>query len=609
MRPILGPPIPGVNEEGASMNSPDEHALGRNHSGRNGDPATTRRRIRVALDLEPGDLLITGGQVVNVFNRRVEPADVVIADGRIAGVGCYSWRASQTLSASGRVIVPGLIDAHMHLESTLLTPVELAKLIVPMGTTAVISDSHEVGNVMGVRGIDMLASACEGLPLDLFFMASSCVPATAWEDAGASLGPAEVKTLLSRAHVLGLAEVMDIPAVLAGAQDVLEKVETALLAGRVVDGHAAGLSGRELIAYAATGIRSDHESTTVEEARARCALGMLVQVREGSSAQNLDALLPLLAAGELDDSWCLVTDDIFPDDLRRLGHLDGLLRRVVAGGVAPAAAIRHATYVPARHYGLVDRGAVAPGYCADLVLVENLKDFRVDTVIKDGKVAARDGKCVDFGPAPRLDRENTVHLAALDERAFCVPLSGETCSVIEIVPDQIITRRTSRSVRRVDGLWAFDPERDVLMIASIERHRASGRIGLGLVSGFGLTREGALGSSVAHDSHNLVIAGTNPRDMLVCARAMAEQGGGFVAAASGHVQAILPLPIAGLLSDSDADQVCRQLKEVNHAAHELGCPLDAPFGTLSFLALPVIPELRITTQGVFDVLEQKFLKL
>ncbi len=522
----------------------------------NGNLLAARRRIRVALDHEPGDLLITGGQVVNVFNRRIEPADVVIADGTIAGVGCYSWRASQTISASGRVIMPGLIDAHMHLESTLLTPAELARLIVPMGTTAIISDSHEVGNVMGVRGMDMLAAACEGLPLDLFFMASSCVPATAWEDAGSLLGPGEVETLLSRPRVLGLAEVMDIPAVLAGGTDVLEKVESALVARRVVDGHAAGLYGRDLIAYASAGIRSDHESTTVEEARARCALGMLVQVREGSSAQSLNALLPLLAAGELEDSWCLVTDDIFPNDLQRHGHLDGLLRRVVAGGVSPVAAIRHAAYVPARHYGLVNRGAVAPGFCADLVLVEDVENFRVDTVIKGGKLAARDGKCLDYGPAPRLERENTVHLAPLDEGAFRLPLSAETCPVIEIVPDQIITRRTLRSVRRVEGCWAFDPERDVLLIASIERHRASGRIGLGLVSGFGLTHEGALGSSVAHDSHNLVIAGTNPRDMLVCARALAEHGGGFVAAASGHVQAILPLPIAGLLSLDQADQVC-----------------------------------------------------
>ncbi len=571
--------------------------------------ASARRRIRVALGQEPGDLLIAGGEVVNVFCRRVEPVDIVIADGRIAGVGCYDWRASQTISAEGLVLLPGLIDAHMHLESTLLTPVELARLIVPMGTTAIISDSHEVGNVLGVPGIDMLVRASEGLPLDLFFTASSCVPATRWEDAGAVLGPTEVSDLLARPRVLGLAEVMDISAVLGAEQEVLEKIQRALMARAVVDGHAPGMSGRELIAYASAGIRSDHESTTVEEARAKAALGMLVQVREGSSARNLAALLPLLVSGELDESWCLATDDIFPNDLRQDGHLDGLLRRLVAAGVPAAVAVRHAAYVPARHYGLVDRGALAPGYLADIVFVEDLRDFRVRTVVKNGRVAARNGRCLDIEEMPKLVHENTFHLPDLDERTFSLALSNENCAVIEIVPGQIVTRRGMRSVRRIAGQWAFDPERDVLLIASIERHRASGRIGLGLVSGFGLNHEGALGSSVAHDSHNLVIVGTNARDMLACARAVAEYGGGFVAASGGSVQAMLPLPVAGLLSLEDADTVCRQLEEVNGAARAMGCPLEAPFGTLSFLALPVIPELRITAQGVFDVREQLFLKL
>ncbi len=577
------------------------------------DVSSARRRIRVALGQEPGDLLITGGQVVNVFNRRVEPADVVIADGCIAGVGCYDWRAEQgRSSAEGLVLMPGLIDrAHGHLERARHADPgrAQARLIVPMGTTAMISDSHEVANVLGIPGIDMLAAAGEGLPLDLFFTASSCVPATHWEDAGAALGPAEVRELLGRPRVLGLAEVMDIPALLGAEDGVLEKVQAALAAGSVVDGHAPALSGRELIAYVAAGIRSDHESTTVEEARAKAALGMLVQVREGSSAQNLAALLPLLVAGELDESWCLATDDIFPNDLRHHGHLDGLLRRLVAGGVDPAVAVRHAAYVPARHYGLVDRGALAPGYRADVVLVEDLQDFRVRTVIKDGRVAARDGHCLDLGHVPQFVHENTIRLPTLDDRTFRLPLASEMCPVIEIVPAQIVTRRSSRSVRRVDGHWAFDPERDVLLIASIERHRASGRIGLGLVSGFGLTHDGALGSSVAHDSHNLIVAGTNARDMLTCARALAEHGGGFVVASGGTVRALLPLPVAGLLSLQDADTVCRQLDEVNQAAHALGCPLEAPFGTLSFLALPVIPELRITAQGVFDVREQRFIKL
>jgi adenine deaminase len=591
-----------INAEGLDAAAP-------NRSVWEHDAERIGRRIRVALGREPADLLITGGQVVNVFNRRVEPADIVVADGRIAGVGCYSWQAKETISAADLVLIPGLIDAHMHLESTLLTPAELARLIVPMGTTAVISDSHEVANVLGAPGIAMLVEASRGLALDLFFMASSCVPATEWEDNGAALAPEDVRKLLANPQVLGLAEVMDIPAVLAAAPEILEKVQVALSSGAVVDGHAAALAARELIAYAAAGIRSDHESTSVEEARARAALGMLVQVREGSSAQNLDTLLPLLASGEIDESWCLVTDDIFPSDLKRNGHVGGLLRRLVEGGVPPAVAVRHASYVPARHYGLLDRGSFAPGCRADLVLVEDLHSFRVHTVIKDGRVASRNGRCVDDAPARSFDHANTIHLPALSQATFRLRLADENSPVIEIVPDQIVTRRSVRSVRRSGGEWAFDPERDVLLIASIERHKASGRVGLALVSGFGLTRAGALGSSVAHDSHNLIIAGTNAADMLICAHVLAEHGGGFVAVADGAVQAVVPLPVAGLLSLESGETVCRQLDEINRVTRALGCPLEAPFGTLSFLALPVIPELRITTRGLFDVSKQEFLTL
>ena len=567
------------------------------------------RRIGVALGREPGDLLLTGGRVLNVFTRNVEEADVVVADGRVAGVGRFDWEASRTIPLGGRAIIPGLIDTHMHLESTLLTPAELARLIVPRGTTAVISDSHEIGNVLGVAGIDLLASAAEGLPLDVFFMASSCVPATSWEDAGASIGPDRVRELLGRPHVLGLAEVMDVAALLEGDPDVLAKVRSALRLGRAVDGHAPGLEARHLMAYASAGIGSDHESTTVEEAWAKAALGMLVQVREGSPARNLDALLPLLASGEIDESWCLVTDDIFPDDLRRSGHLDGMLRRLVAGGVRAEVAVRHASLVPARHYGLVDRGAVAPGYRADLVVVDDLVDFNVRLVVKDGRVAAGEGRYLAEHTALPIAPENTIRIAPLGESAFRLPLASSTCPVIRIVPGQIVTRSEIREVARLDGEWAFDPDADIALIASIERHRASGRVGLGLVAGLGLSRHGALGSSVAHDSHNLIVAGTNPRDMLACVRALAEEGGGFVAAIGGEAHARLPLPIAGLLSTADADTVCDQLDEVHRAARSLGCPLAAPFGTLSFLALPVIPELRITARGLFDVRFQQFLSI
>jgi adenine deaminase len=571
------------------------------------NPDTIARRIRVALGQEPGDLLLSGARVVNVFSLRTEEADIVVADGWIAGVGQHAWTARETIPIDGRVVIPGLIDSHMHLESTLLTPAELSSLIVPMGTTAIVSDSHEVGNVLGIAGIDRLIGASEALPLDLFFTASSCVPATSWEDAGATIGVEGVRELLARPRVVGLAEVMDVPAVLNADPQVLAKIQASHDLGLPVDGHAPSLDPLALAAYVAAGVRSCHESTTAAEARAKAALGMLVQVREGSPAQNLDALLPLLASGEIDESWCLVTDDIFPDRLRRLGHIDGLLRRLVTGGVRPEVAVRHASLIPARHYGLRDRGAVAPGFRADLVVIDDLDQFAVQVVVKGGRIVVRDGRYLAEHPPTRLVAENTVHIGAIGDSTFRLPLNIATQPVIRVIPDQIVTRFETMDVDVRDGAWTFNPDCDVALIASIERHRASGRIGLGLVAGLGLSRRGAIGSSVAHDSHNLIIAGADSRDMLVCARALADAGGGFVVAIDGEVRALLTLPFAGLLSMESADAVCRGLEQVNAAARELGCPLAAPFGTLSFLALPVIAELRITTRGPFDVRNQQFL--
>jgi adenine deaminase len=568
--------------------------------------ALLQRRIRVALGQEPGDLALTGGRVVNVFTGRVEPANVVVADGWVAGVGPYDWAARETISLSGRTILPGLIEAHMHVESTLLTPPELAKLLVPHGAAAVIADPHEVGNVLGVPGITALVRAAQGLPLDFHFMAPSCVPATDWEHAGAVLDAVAIKELLQTPGIGGLAEVMDFPALLAAQPGILAKVLAAAERGVAVDGHAPGLTGQRLVAYAAAGIRSDHESGTVEEALQKAALGMLVQVREGSSARNLDTLLPLLVEDRLGD-WCLCSDDIHPDDLVAHGHLDGLLRRVVAAGVPAARAVRHTTLVPARHYGLANRGAVAPAYRADLVVVDDLTHFGVEMVFKDGVLVARNGRYLAECPAPALAPENTVHVAPLSEAAFRLPVSGGQAPVIGIVPGQLVTRRLSCPVGQRDGVWAFDPERDVVLIASIERHRATGQVGLGLVQGFGLRRHGALGSSVAHDSHNLIVAGTNPRDMLLCVEALREAGGGWVAAADGAVRALLPLPVAGLMSTADAATVCRGLDRLHEVTRGLGCGLPYPFGTLSFLALPVIPELRITDRGLFDVARQEFL--
>src|SRR5262245_21048418 len=431
------------------------------------DLPVLQRLIRVAQGQEPGDLLLTGGQIVNVFTLRVEKVNVVIADGWIAGVGPYDWPARETIDLQGKPVIPGLIDSHQHLESTLLMPAELARLAVLHGTTATISDSHEIGNVLGIPGIDMLISASAGIPLDVFLMASSCVPATSWEDAGAVLGPAEVKELLTRPKVLGLAAMTDMPAGWASQPYVLEKILAAQQARRVVDGHAPAMLGQKLQAYLAAGIRSDHESSTMEEAQAKAAGGMLVQVREGSIVQNLNTLLPLLAADELGDNWTLVTDDVLPDELRQNGHIDGLLRRVVAGGVPAAKAVRHASYVPARHYGLSDRGAIAPGYRADLVVIDDLREFKAHLVYKNGKLAARDGEYLSETPASTYKPENTIHPAPVDESAFRLRINRESAPTIRIIPGQLITKAETQPVVRSKGEWVFDPNRDVQMIVSI----------------------------------------------------------------------------------------------------------------------------------------------
>ncbi|MCU0980561.1 MAG: adenine deaminase, partial [Pirellulaceae bacterium] len=523
-----------------------------------------------------------------------------------AGVGPYDWQARDVIELDGRPVVPGLIDAHMHLESTLLWPPELARALVPHGTSAIIADPHEIANVLGIPGVEMMLAASEGLPLDLFFMAPSCVPATAWEDAGAVLDAAAVERLLQLPRVLGLAEVMDFPAVLDGREPVLAKVLAAQRRSAPVDGHAPGLRGQGLVAYAAAGIRADHESTEIDEALQKAALGMMVQVRQGSSEHNLETFLPLLVEDRLGD-WSLATDDILPTDILEHGHINALLKRTVEAGVPPARAVRHATLVPARHYGLRNRGAVAPGYRADIVVMNDLRTFEPTLVVHGGQVVARDGRCVWEGAPSSLKPENTVRVAPLTAADLELKTAGKACPIVGLVPGQIVTQRLTEDVPTKDGRWCFAPDRDLALAACIERHHASGKIGLGLVQGFSFARHGALGSSVAHDSHNLIIAGTNPQDMLVCVQALVRSGGGFVAAADGQVLAELPLPIAGLMSTSDVHTVRQQLQHLHAAAQSLGCPLPSPFATLSFLPLPVIPELRVTPRGLFDVGQWQFI--
>jgi len=568
-------------------------------------PAILQRRMRVARGEEPGDLLLRGGSVLSVFTGRVEHASVVIADGVIAGVGRHPWHAAETIDIHGAVICPGLIDAHIHIESTLLLPAALARFVVPRGTLALIADPHEIANVLGVRGVELMIRASEGLPLDCWFMAPSCVPASPFEAAGAVLGAEEIARLLRHDRVLGLAEMMNYPGVLAGDTDVMAKIAAAHAAGKVVDGHAPGVRGRDLMAYAAAGITSDHECTTREEALERDALGMLVQVREGSMARNLEEMMPTIGDGHL-RRWCLCTDDILPADLLESGHIDGLLRRLVAHGVPAPLAVRHASLVPAQHYGLRGRGAVAPGWCADLVVFHDLLSFAATLVIKDGRVVARDGALTEESAPPSIEGEQTIHIREPAEADFRVAVTGRSARVIGIIPDQIVTRSLEMEVASAEGAWIFDPRIDAAMIACIQRHAkageaAHGRTGCALVSGFGFARHGALGSSVGHDAHNLVLAGTSAASMIAAAKAIEAMKGGLVVVEGTEVRAALPLPVAGLLSDQPIDVVAGNLNAIDEAAASLGCPLSAPCGTLSFLALSVIPALKITDRGLFDV--------
>ncbi|UCD75339.1 MAG: adenine deaminase [Phycisphaerales bacterium] len=562
-------------------------------------PAGLARRIRVARGEEAGDLLLTGGQVVNVFTRRVEPGNIIICDGFTAGVGLHSWQAEETIPIDGQFIMPGLIDAHIHLESTLLTPAEFARLAVPHGTTAVIADPHEIANVLGVRGVELLLAASEGLPVDCYLMAPSCVPASPWESAGAALDAEAIASLLEYPRVIGLAEMMNFPGVSGADEQVLAKITAARQRGRVVDGHAPGLRGRDLVAYAAAGVRSDHECTTADEAIERADLGMLVQIREGSAARNLDTFIPLILEDRLGD-WALCTDDVHPDDLLEHGHINALLRRLITAGVPPAVAVRHASLIPARHYGLNDRGAIAPGIRADLAVVPDLVESRPHLVIKNGQIVAEDGRCLVESPPLPAEVENTVHLGPLSESLFRLAVPDGECDVIGVVPDQIVTRHLRVKVGSAGGYWVFDPDEDLALIACIHRHEPTGRCGLGLVKGFGFTGHGALASTVAHDAHNLLIMGTNAKDMLVAAEALKHAGGGLAVVMNGKVTAQLELPLAGLISTLRAEQVCGRQRELARAAAALGCRLPSPFGTLSFLGLSVIPELRITDRGLLD---------
>jgi adenine deaminase len=548
------------------------------------------RRLAVARGDEPADLVVRGGRVLSVFTREWLDADVAIADGWVAGLGDYE--GNEVLDAGGRFVVPGFIDAHMHLESTKLLPDEFARLVLPLGTTAVVLDPHELANVLGTDGVHWLLDACDGLPLDFYFMASSCIPASAFESPRRPLLAGDLEGLLRRRRVLGLAEMMNFPGVINGDEAELEKL--GLATGVHVDGHAPGVLGKSLNAYAAAGIRSDHEALTAEEGRERLRDGMWLLIREASMARNLHALLPLVQEfGTNGIAFC--TDDRDPEDIADNGHINGMVREAVASGIAPEDAVVLATLNPATWHRLWHLGAVAPGYQADLLVLPDLESFQPELVLKDGRP-------VEEIPQPDVPEwvKHSVRNHPVTEHDFRIPWTGGEARVIGLVPDQVVTEALTGEPATENGLAVADADRDLAKIAVIERHLGTGRIGLGFVRGSGL-RRGALASTVAHDAHNILVVGMDDADMAYAVRRLGELGGGIVVVDGGRVTAELPLPVAGLLADAPLAEVIEKSLACNDAARELGWTGATPFLTLSFLALSVIPSLKITDRGLVDV--------
>jgi adenine deaminase len=566
-----------------------------------GIPAIDPSRIvSVARGDEPADLLLTNARLIDVLSSDIRSAEIAIAGPFVAGIG-KGYRGREVVDVQGRYVCPGFIDAHVHLDSALVRPREFARAVVPRGVTTVVTNPHEIANVLGIEGIRFMLRDAELAPLHAFFSVPSCVPATRLATSGAELKPSDLKRLFSEPWVIGLGEVMDFLGAVSGDLRVLKEIHASQ--GRPIDGHCPGLSGKALNAYAAAGITSDHESTSVKEAKEKLRLGLKIFIREGSVARNLKALLPLITPNN--ERWlCFCTDDRQPPDLLEEGSMDHLVRVAIAQGVHPITAIRIATLNPAEHFRLYDRGIIVPGRRADLVIFDNLDAPQPDLVYHGGTLVARGGTMVTHGredarPGPDPDVRNTVHVdwARVDLR---IPARGNRARVIGVVPGQLLTECLFMESRIVDGWAVADPAQDLLKIAVIERHHASGRVGLGFVKGMGLTR-GAIASTIAHDHHNLIVIGADDESMATAARAVARAGGGQAVAGGERILSLLPLPIAGLMSDEPVEQVRDRMTALIACARALGSTLHDPFMVMSFLGLEVIPALKLTDLGLVDV--------
>lgn len=560
--------------------------------------AAKQRIIAVAAGREKADLVLKNAKYLNVFSNEFLSGDIAVANGLIAGVGKYDGKTE--IDVSGKLVLPGFIDAHIHLESSMVTPAEFAKAVVAHGTTTVITDPHEITNVMGIDGVEYMIQASQNLPIDVHFMMPSCVPATEIDESGAELDCKDIDLYLDNKKVLGLAEMMNYVGVINGDKNVLSKIVTSQAHHKKIDGHAPELSGNDLNAYIAAGVYSDHECSTFENALEKLRKGQFIMIREGTAAHNLKALMPLLTQQYY--SRCMfATDDKHPSDLLYGGHIDYIVKQALKNGADPIVALKTATHHAARYFLLNNKGAIASGYLADIVVVDNLEDFNVETVFKRGKLVF-DGEVKDFS-APTVDEKlaekcfDTFHLDSVTPSSFKV--DGKL-GLIGLVGGELLTRNLGTADK-------IDVENDILKIACIERHKGTNHIGVGYVKGYSL-KSGAVATSVAHDSHNIITVGCNDDDIAVAVNAIKDSKGGIAVVENGKIKALLELPIAGLMSDEPLTTVNEKLKNAKSSAYELGADKSIdPFMTLSFLSLPVIPSLRITTKGVFDAENWKML--
>lgn len=560
--------------------------------------AAKQRIIAVAAGREKADLVLKNAKYLNVFSNEFLCGDIAVANGLIAGVGKYDGKTE--IDVSGKLVLPGFIDAHIHLESSMVTPAEFAKAVVAHGTTTVITDPHEITNVMGIDGVEYMIQASQNLPIDVHFMMPSCVPATEIDESGAELDCKDIDLYLDNKKVLGLAEMMNYVGVINGDKNVLSKIVTSQVHHKKIDGHAPELSGNDLNAYIAAGVYSDHECSTFENALEKLRKGQFIMIREGTAAHNLKALMPLLTQQYY--SRCMfATDDKHPSDLLYGGHIDYIVKQALKNGADPIVALKTATHHAARYFLLNNKGAIASGYLADIVVVDNLEDFNVETVFKRGKLVF-DGEVKDFS-APTVDEKlvekcfDTFHLDSVTPSSFKV--DGKL-GLIGLVGGELLTRNLGTADK-------IDVENDILKIACIERHKGTNHIGVGYVKGYSL-KSGAVATSVAHDSHNIITVGCNDDDIAVAVNAIKDSKGGIAVVENGKIKALLELPIAGLMSDEPLTTVNEKLENAKSSAYELGADKSIdPFMTLSFLSLPVIPSLRITTKGVFDAENWKML--